>query len=46
MSTLPPFSLVVEERVALLRKLAVVRHGLQSIEDLSEHWPFLKETEK
>lgn len=41
MITLPPFSLVVKERVALLRKLAVVRHGLQSREDLLEHWPLL-----
>ena len=43
MITLPPFSLVVKERVALFRKLAVVRHGLQSEEDLFEHWPFLNE---
>ncbi len=41
--SLPPFSLVVKERVALLRKLAVIRHGLQSREDLLEHWPFLNQ---
>lgn len=41
--SLPPFSLVVKEGVALLRKLAVVWHGLQGREDLLEHWPFLKD---
>lgn len=39
--SLPPFSLVVQEGVTLLRKLAVFWHGLQSGEDLLEHWPFL-----
>lgn len=39
--TLPPFSLVMKKRVALFRKLGVIRHGLQSGEDLLEHWPFL-----
>lgn len=41
MITLPPFSLVVKKRVALFRKLGVIRHGLQSGENLLEHWPFL-----
>lgn len=39
--SLPPFSLVVQEGVALSGKLAVFWHGLQSGEDLLEHWPFL-----
>lgn len=44
--SLPPFSLVVKEGVALLRKLAVVWHGLQGGEDLLEHWPFLKDNSR
>lgn len=39
--SLPPFSLVVQEGVTLLRKLAVVWHGLQRGEDLLEARPFL-----
>lgn len=41
--SLPPFSFVVKEGVALLRELAVIWHGLQSGEDLLEHWPFLNQ---
>lgn len=41
--SLPPFSLVVKEGVALLRELAVIWHGLQSGEDLLEHWPYLNQ---
>lgn len=40
---LPPFSLVVKERVALFRKLSILRHRLQGRQDLPEHWPFLRE---